>query len=172
MMKTAYKYLKNEQWEDVTVEHADNHAHVTHAGKTLELELLLAKPPLYTFRLASGEIFEIDYHSEDGGNTAHVSYGNYPHHLHIVLPSQAALEDEADASGQAGGDVLAPMPGKVVEIRVKVGDTVDVGQGIIVVEAMKMQNELKAERAGVIDAIKVTVGQTVEGNQLLVQIRG
>jgi biotin carboxyl carrier protein len=68
--------------------------------------------------------------------------------------------------------VEAPMPGVVVSVPVKVGDVVAVGQPVVVVEAMKMQNELLAETAGVVDSIAVKPGQTVDRGAILVSIRG
>ena len=53
------------------------------------------------------------------------------------------------------------MPGKVVRVLVNVGDAVDVGQGLVVVEAMKMQNEMKAARPGCVIEIRAQAGQTV-----------
>jgi biotin carboxyl carrier protein len=61
------------------------------------------------------------------------------------------------------------MPGKVVRVLVNVGDTVDAGQGLIVVEAMKMQNEMKAARPGHVIEIRAVAGQTVgAGDTLLI----
>ena len=64
--------------------------------------------------------------------------------------------------------ISAPMPGKVVRVLVKVGDSVDAGQGLIVVEAMKMQNEMKASRAGRVADIRARAGQTVGAGDTLV----
>lgn len=73
----------------------------------------------------------------------------------------------------AGGGVLkAPMPGLVVRILVEVGEPVVAGQGILVLEAMKMENELKAAGPGVVERIEVAVGVAVEKGAALVVIRG
>jgi biotin carboxyl carrier protein len=65
--------------------------------------------------------------------------------------------------------VVAPMPGLVVKVEVEVGQAVKAGQGVIVVEAMKMENELKAPADGVVASIAVQPGQTVDkGATLLV----
>jgi biotin carboxyl carrier protein len=63
--------------------------------------------------------------------------------------------------------VVAPMPGKVVRVLVKVGDEVKEGQGLVVVEAMKMENELKAVKAGRVKQVAVSEGVTVEGGVVL-----
>ena len=66
--------------------------------------------------------------------------------------------------------VLAPMPGKIVRILVKQGDTVQPRQPIVVIEAMKMENELRAVRDGVIEVIHVREGQSVDASELLAVI--
>lgn len=66
--------------------------------------------------------------------------------------------------------VRSPMPGRVVKVCVKVGDDVEVGQPLIVVEAMKMENELKARAAGRILEVHVEAGTAVEGNAKLVTL--
>jgi biotin carboxyl carrier protein len=71
--------------------------------------------------------------------------------------------------GQAAGraEIRAMMPGRVVEVTVKVGEHVERGQGIVVIEAMKMENEVKSPRAGTIVQVGVAVGQTVEKGDIL-----
>ena len=64
-------------------------------------------------------------------------------------------------------NIKAPMPGKVVRVLVAVGVTVEAGQGIVVVEAMKMQNELKAPRAGKVTGIAAKIGATVTAGEVL-----
>ena len=72
------------------------------------------------------------------------------------------------ASGRES--VTAPMPGKIVRVLVAEGDEVAAGQGIVVVEAMKMQNEMKSPRAGVVVDIKTSAGATVTAGDILIVI--
>ncbi|HSG46720.1 MAG TPA: biotin/lipoyl-containing protein [Longimicrobiales bacterium] len=77
-----------------------------------------------------------------------------------------------EMSGGAGGvagprPLKAPMPGLVVKVEVSAGETVTRGQGLVIVEAMKMENELKAEADGVVSHILVQPGQAVEKDQVL-----
>ena len=74
--------------------------------------------------------------------------------------------------GAGNGDqrVVAPMPGKVVKVLVAVGDSVEARQGLIVVEAMKMENELTVSRAGIVAKIEVTEGTSVEAGRLLIVV--
>jgi len=86
------------------------------------------------------------------------------------------LDDRAmRARGRAGGDssqreLRAVMPGKVVAVLVEVGTAVEVGQGVLVIEAMKMENEIAAPRSGTVQEIKVQPGQAVEAGELLAVI--
>jgi pyruvate carboxylase subunit B len=80
-------------------------------------------------------------------------------------------EMTAVAAGPAGPTpVRAPMPGMVVRVEVAEGDGVRAGQGVVIIEAMKMENELCAEGAGVVVGVRVREGQAVEKDQILVDI--
>jgi len=73
---------------------------------------------------------------------------------------------------QAGsGAVKAPMPGLVVKVLVESGNSVSAGQGLVVLEAMKMENEIKAAAAGVVETVSVRAGQAVEKGAVLVVLR-
>lgn len=88
-----------------------------------------------------------------------------------------AVEDPRELSASANGagaasrrELVAPMPGKVIRVLVADGDEVQVGQGIVVVEAMKMQNEMPAPRAGRVTALRVEAGAAVSAGQVLAVI--
>lgn len=83
-----------------------------------------------------------------------------------------AIKDLTAATAKASGPapLVAPMPGLVVRIAVAVGDTVAAGQGLAVIEAMKMENELRAAAAGVVTAIRVSAGQAVEKGAVLIDL--
>jgi biotin carboxyl carrier protein len=76
------------------------------------------------------------------------------------------------AASQAGGDhaVAAPMPGRVVRVLVEPGDRVAAGQGLAVVEAMKMENEVAAPAAGVVSDVRAAPGDSVEAGGVLVTL--
>jgi len=86
--------------------------------------------------------------------------------------ARAIREITAAAGGGLSGPrpIVAPMPGMVVRIDVEVGDTVTAGQGVVIVEAMKMENELKPEADGIVSRILVSEGEAVEKDQLLVDL--
>lgn len=101
--------------------------------------------------------------------------------LQVHLPGRAALTVEArDAriptlarGGGAGGKRLSrlksPMPGVIVEVRVAAGQEVEKGQVLLILEAMKMQNEIRAEGAGRVKLVKVAAGATVAAGALLLE---
>ena len=66
-------------------------------------------------------------------------------------------------------DLKAPMPGLIVDIKVQVGDTVKKGDTILILEAMKMENVLKAAGEGTVKAIKIALKQNVEKNQIMIE---
>lgn len=83
-----------------------------------------------------------------------------------------AIRDMTAKSAAASGPapLKAPMPGLIVRIHVKPGDHVEPGQGLVVMEAMKMENELRATSAGTVKSIKVDPGTAVEKGTLLVEL--
>ncbi len=96
---------------------------------------------------------------------------NGQQHDVVVHSERDLLLRRYAATGQQGAvrsEVRAPMPALVVGIEVKVGDSVEEGQGLIVLEAMKMENELRSHRAGVVKEIRAVKGKTVEKNDLLI----
>lgn len=92
------------------------------------------------------------------------------HHRVIaqVENAQHARKKGAGASGPASKSVRSPMPGRVVSVRVQKGDDVAAQQTVVVVEAMKMENELRAAIAGKVAAVHVREGDNVEASALLI----
>ena len=83
-----------------------------------------------------------------------------------------AIRDITAVSGKASGPapVVAPMPGLIGRVNVAEGDSVQPGQGVVVMEAMKMENELRASAAGTVKAIHVSPGKAVEKGTVLVEL--
>jgi len=83
-----------------------------------------------------------------------------------------AIRDTTAAAAAPTGPapVRAPMPGLIVRVNVKVGDVVEAGQGVVVMEAMKMENELRATAAGTVKSVEVAPGAAVEKGMLLVAL--
>lgn len=87
-----------------------------------------------------------------------------------ALPGSDSGDTAQTVSGSKDGTVKSPMPGLVIEVPVSIGDTVNTGDAVIVVEAMKMQNALTAPISGTIEEIFVQEGERVEKNVDLVRI--
>ena len=85
--------------------------------------------------------------------------------------TRAIRDLSAASTGPTGpASILAPMPGLIVRVSVKAGDRVEAGQGLVVMEAMKMENELRTTTAGVVRSVEVSAGMTVEKGALLVAL--
>jgi biotin carboxyl carrier protein len=83
-----------------------------------------------------------------------------------------AIRDLSAASAAASGPapLVAPMPGLIVRVNVAAGDVVQAGQGLVVMEAMKMENELRTPTGGTVRAVRVTPGNAVEKGAVLIEL--
>lgn len=96
-------------------------------------------------------------------------------HLAFTLCDEKSLRQKSVASGGRGGSTIAGpvaveamMPGKIASVKVKKGDPVAAGQGVVILEAMKMENELVSPKDGKVTEVKVQEGQSVESGAVLV----
>jgi biotin carboxyl carrier protein len=141
---------------------------LTLAGETHEAQLVETAPGWFTVILA-GKVHICSLEKTPSGTTEVIVNGQ---RIPVTLQDPKRLSHGVGADGQAGGraTLTSPMPGKVVRLLSAVGDEVTEGQGLLVVEAMKMQNEVQAPRAGKVTDLKVTEGQTVNAGEVLAVI--
>ena len=101
-------------------------------------------------------------------NIAHVEVNGTHYKVEMEKqPKAAPAKPAAQSTGKSG--VKSPLPGVILDIKVNVGDTVKKGQTIIILEAMKMENNINADKDGKITAINVNKGDSVlEGNDLVI----
>jgi biotin carboxyl carrier protein len=94
------------------------------------------------------------------------------HRIDVAVRGEPGRRSRGDAvaSGSGPQRLAAPMPGKVVKLLVKAGDDVQPRQGLVVIEAMKLENELRASRAGRVRDVFVSEGQSVEAGAALVVV--
>ncbi len=148
----------------VEVQEREGRYHVTLDGRALEVDFRdLGRG--FASLLVDGRSHEAGLERHPGGAwSVHLDGA-----LHLFELHPAARGVAAGTAKPAGGPskVKAPMPGKIVRVLVAAGADVEAGQGLIVMEAMKMENELRAPRAGRVREIPVHEGQAVETGALL-----
>ena len=135
-----------------------------------ELQAHDLEPGVYLLQLGE-RVYDAHSRGMDAAaGISEVYVGQREFHVTLVDPrrlSHAAISGTL-AAGRAA--VIAPMPGRVVRVLVEVGAEVDAGAGLIVVEAMKMQNELKSPKAGIVTAVNAETGAAVNAGDTLVVI--
>ncbi|MCG0277790.1 MAG: biotin/lipoyl-binding protein [Thermanaeromonas sp.] len=121
----------------------------------------------------NGETFEVEVEEIKGGAVKQTSTPSpvveLPNRVPNVTPSAPPAAPTA-GSASAGGNVTAPMPGNILSIKVKEGEEVKAGQVLLILEAMKMQNEIVAPRNGKVKKIYVSAGQSVNTGDPLISI--
>ncbi|MCA1588788.1 MAG: hypothetical protein LC730_01015 [Acidobacteria bacterium] len=136
-------------------------------GRVLELEASSLEAGVYVFKVG-GKVFEVFVRpAAEQGKTSAVAIGG--RELKIVLTDPKRLRGSRVDSQEADGlaEIRTAMPGKVVRINKRAGDPVETGEAVIVIEAMKMQNELKSPKAGVVQIIRVKADDTVSAGDVL-----
>ena len=86
----------------------------------------------------------------------------------LLVPGRGRSAGPTTAKAVGPIEIVSPMPGRIVKVLVKTGDAVAARQGLVVIEAMKMENELRAPRAGTVAEVRIREGAPVEANVVLV----
>jgi biotin carboxyl carrier protein len=135
-------------------------------GRELLMDVLPVGPSLYSL-LLDGRSYEVDILELDGALVVHVS--GQPFRVELEQERQASRHEGATRrTAASGGSVTAPMPGKIVRVLVRAGESVQAGAAVAVIEAMKMENELRAEVGGRVRDVRVAEGKTVSAGDVLV----
>ncbi|MDX1501007.1 MAG: biotin/lipoyl-containing protein [Thermoanaerobaculia bacterium] len=155
--------------EKVVVRHAGERWEVEVAGRTFHVDAAAAGGATRSL-LIDGRQFEVAARPLGEGRYQ-VSCGGALEEVTVVDPLTHLARRSHRAAAAAGPHrVSCRMPGRIVELMVAVGDQVEKGQGLVVVEAMKMENEIEADAAGRVVEIHVEPGQAVEGGDALLDI--
>jgi biotin carboxyl carrier protein len=121
--------------------------------------------------LADGHVYECRVERDAAEPTlVHVHTGKQSYAVKLTDPKRLRAGQSAGAQADGAAQVIAVMPGKVVRVLVEQGATIEAGQGIVVVEAMKMQNEMKSPRAGRVVELQAKPGATVNAGDVLAVI--
>ena len=144
------KAIIGDREEDVVLELAGARVSARIGARNYELEARETEPGVYVFFL---------------GNT--VREFRVDERIKIIDPKRLRSGQNSDGHHHGVAEIVAPMPGKVVRVHVEPGASVEKGDGVVVVEAMKMQNEMKAPRAGTVVSVNVQPGDTVNAGDVL-----
>ena len=160
---------------DLTINGADNQIEILApapecrfrlGGEERSAQVEIAEPNVYSV-LMDGRSYDARVEEVPGGLV--VVIDGFRFEIDVRDPRRFSRKS-AGRGGEGVQTILAPMPGKVVRVLVSAGDAVEAGQGLLVVEAMKMQNEMKASRAGTVLSVSTKEGATVTAGEVLATI--
>lgn len=135
-----------------------------------EVEVRQPEPNTYVI-LHGNKIYESRVHvSGHSRDSFEVNLRRHSYAVTLSDPKRLRGSTDSIKHHHGAAEIVAPMPGKIVKVSVEVGMQVEKGQGIIVVEAMKMQNEMKAPRTGHVTSISVSPSDTVNAGDVLAVI--
>jgi biotin carboxyl carrier protein len=162
------KYIVSLQQREIEVEVTGDH--VTVDGRAIAASLSSASETPMRQLLIDGRSEALALESGGPGRWAIVRRGERVD-LEVLDERARHIRSLTGAAERAPGPAAlkAPMPGLVVRLHVETGQTVAAGAGVVVLEAMKMENELRAPAPGVVSAVRVRAGEAVEKGQVLVE---
>ena len=133
-------------------------------GLAIQADAVEIAPGIFSI-LLNGRSLEVRVDPHPEGLRVHTGHREFP--VKVIDPRawHGARGGAAEAEGRQ--QIVAPMPGKVVRLLVKQGDAVEAGRGLLVVEAMKMQNEIRSAKSGTVERLLVSEGDAVNSGQLL-----
>ena len=169
-MKRTYRLFVNGDSEGAELEDlGHDRFHVdTGDGKPFTYTLREIRDGLILLEREDGQVKEVPYYTE--GAEVHLSIDGHIQTYEVYDELQAVLKERSVAAAGSDGAVTVAMPGRVVTVEVEVGDNVTAGQGVCVIEAMKMENELKAPIDGTVSAVHIAPGDVVESGQKLLEV--
>ena len=155
----------NGKTHQVELAQAGERLRCTIDGAPLEADAVEIAPGIYSI-LIDGESLEARV-EPDGGAALRVTVGNREWQAEIRDPREWRRNRTGVADAEGRQQVLAPMPGKIVRVLIAAGDSVETKQGLFVVEAMKMQNEIRSPKSGTVERVLAKEGQPVTAGEVL-----
>ena len=160
----------NDQELDLAIDESGELVNVVVGGRSYELRVRNSDDSSYLI-LHNSEVYDCRVESVGGSRESlSVMLRHRRHEVTVVDPRRLRTDENSDRHQHGPTEIAAQMPGKVVRVLVEPGAHVEKGAGIIIVEAMKMQNEMKSPRAGVVVTINVEPGDTVNAGQVLATV--
>jgi 3-methylcrotonyl-CoA carboxylase alpha subunit len=154
---------------EVEVERSSEGFWVTIDGRSHAVDLICLDGAVASLRFVEdGRSFQVAY-QQGADHRWRVGVREREFDFSVVSPVEA-IDQVGEAAGRGSSLIEAPIPGKVVSVAVEPGDEVSPGQSLVVLEAMKMENELTAEQGGRVAAVHVTAGDAVDTGAVLVEL--
>lgn len=164
------KTLVGDREEDLLLKLAEGRISAEIGERVYTLDVRALEPDSYLFFLNTN-VHECRVSQRAGSkDTFEVNIGGRNQVVTIADPKRLRSGQNSDRHHHGVAEIVAPMPGKVVRVHAEAGAAVEKGAGVVVVEAMKMQNEMKSPRDGVVVSIKVKAGDTVNAGDVLAVI--
>jgi len=138
---------------------------VTLNGQPVSVDAVEIAPNIFSI-LLEGQSFEISATPSPDGKLK-LQTGSQEFTVEVIDPRAWSGRRHGNVEAEGRQQIVAPMPGKVVRLLVKAGDHVEAGQGLLVVEAMKMQNEIRSPKSGTIERVLAKEGQPVNAGEIL-----
>jgi biotin carboxyl carrier protein len=158
------KAIVGEHEEDLLLKIEDGHVSAQIGDRVYSLDVREIEPDSYMFFL-NANVHECRVNASKSSFDVSIHGRNYS--ITIVDPKRLRSGQNSDRHHHGVAEIVAQMPGKVVRVQTEAGATVEKGAGVVVVEAMKMQNEMKSPREGVVVSINVKPGDTVNAGDVL-----
>jgi len=149
----------------VELEHASAGWRVMLDGKPVAVDAVEIAPHILSV-LLGGQSFEITVTPSPDGKLK-LQAGGQDFIAEVIDPRAWSGRRHGAVEAEGRQQILAPMPGKVVRLLVREGDHVESGQGLLVVEAMKMQNEIRSPKSGIVERVLAKEGQPVNAGEAL-----
>jgi biotin carboxyl carrier protein len=149
---------------NVELTRTEDRLHCVLDGRPIEADVVEVSSGVYSI-LIDGQSFEARVESAAAG--LRVIVGGNQYAAAIRDPRQWRRHRGAAIEAEGRQQAIAPMPGKIIRVLVKAGDAVEAGQGLVVIEAMKMQNEVRSPKRGTVERLLVTEGQTINAGEVL-----
>ena len=159
-----FKAIVGEREEDLLLKFEDGRVSAAIGDRVYSLDVREIEPDSYMFFL-NANVHECRVNASKNSFDVSVHGRNYS--ITIIDPKRLRSGQNSDRHHHGVAEIIAQMPGKVVRVQTEAGATVEKGAGVVVVEAMKMQNEMKSPRDGVVVSIKVKPGDTVNAGDVL-----
>ena len=137
-------------------------------GRAVDADAVEIAPGIFSI-LLNGKSYEVRVTPTPAGaltlQTAHQEFT-----AEVIDPRAWRGRRHGALEAEGRQQILAPMPGKIIRVLVQTGEKVEAGQGLLVVEAMKMQNEIRSPKSGTVERLLVKEGQPVNAGEILAWI--